>query len=139
MLLKDKHIFIVEDNLQNRVIFQIGLVRQGAIVEFERWGRNTIHQLQRMNQVDLIILDLMLADGMSGFDLYDEIRTMPKLASVPVIAVSAMDPSIAIPQVRARGFAGFIAKPIDNHEFPKQLASIIDGERVWYTGSTTLS
>jgi CheY-like chemotaxis protein len=134
LLLQDKQIFIVEDNVQNRIVFQITLIKHGASVEFERWGRDAIIRLQNASHVDLIILDLMLAEGVSGFDLCDQIRELPKFAETPIIAVSAMDPSIAIPQLQIKGFNGFIAKPIDNTLFPKQIAAIIEGEQVWYSG-----
>ncbi len=134
MILKDKRIFIVEDNLQNRVVFQMALIRQGASVDFERRGRDTLIHLQGASRIDLIILDLMLAQGVSGFDIFDEIRAVPKFDSTPIVAVSAMDPSMAIPQTRAKGFSGFIAKPIDNIQFPKQLAAIMDSVPVWYAG-----
>jgi len=132
MLLKGKHIFIIEDNVQNRIVFQVALLRHGALVDFERWGRHTIARLTRRSAVDVILLDLMLEDGISGFDLYDEIRALPGFAEVPIIAVSAMDPSTAVPRLRAKGFNGFIAKPIDGYEFPKQIARILEGERIWY-------
>lgn len=139
MLLKDKQIFIVEDNLQNRVIFQMALVRHGASVEFERWGRYVLSRMQSSSQdFNLIILDLMLADGVSGFDIFDTIRSIPKYATIPIVAVSAMDPAIAIPKVRLKGFSGFIAKPIDSYLFPKQLASIMDGEQVWHAGDRNI-
>jgi two-component system cell cycle response regulator DivK len=134
MLLNGKHIFIVEDNLQNRVIFQMSLIRHGAIVDFERWGKDALYRLQHSSHLDAIVLDLMLADGYSGFDIFDEIRAQPKFDPIPIVAVSAMDPSVAVPRVRSQGFAGFIAKPIDNRLFPQQLARIIDGEQVWYMG-----
>lgn len=138
MILKDKRIFIVEDNMQNRLIFQMALIRQGASVDFERWGRDTLYHIQNISRIDLIVLDLMLADGVSGFDIFDQIRALPKYNAVPIVAVSAMDPSIAIPKTRAQGFSGFIAKPIDNVLFPKQLASILEGEKVWSVGERTL-
>ncbi|MEO8608008.1 MAG: response regulator [Chloroflexota bacterium] len=134
MLLKGKHIFIVEDNMQNRVIFQMSFIRHGAVVDFERRGRETLARLNELAEVDLIILDLMLAEGVSGFDLYDEIRALPKFAKTPIVAVSAMDPGIAIPKTLSKGFSGFIAKPIDNHLFPKQILKIIEGEPLWYAG-----
>jgi CheY-like chemotaxis protein len=134
MLLSGKHIFVVEDNLQNRVVFQMALVRQGAFVDFERRGRDALFHLECASRVDLIVLDLMLADGVSGFNLYDEIRSNPKLADVPIIAVSAMDYAIAVPSARAKGFNGFIAKPIDSRLFPQQLARALEGEQVWFTG-----
>jgi CheY-like chemotaxis protein len=134
VILKDKRIFVVEDNPQNRVIFQVILTQYGASVTFERSGKFTVSRLQNTGEVDLIILDLMLPDHTTGFDLYDEIRTLPHLDVVPIVAVSAMDPAVAIPRVRARGFAGFIAKPIDKSLFPKQIADLIAGEPVWHTG-----
>ena len=134
MILKDKRIFIVEDNMQNRLVFQMSLIRHGASVDFERWGRDTLYHLQNLSRVDLIVLDLMLADDISGFDIFDKIRTLPKYNTVPIIAVSAMDPSIAIPKTKKQGFSGFIAKPIDGTQFPKQIASVIAGEAVWSVG-----
>jgi len=134
MILKGKRIFIVEDNPQNRVVFQITLVRQGASVDFERWGAKTIYHLQNISHIDLIILDLMLAGEISGFDIYDDIRALPAYDKLPIVAVSAMDPSVAIPQARQKGFSGFIAKPIDNRLFPQQIAQIIEGEQVWSIG-----
>jgi CheY-like chemotaxis protein len=139
MLLKDRNIFIVEDNLQNRVVFQVALTRYGALVEFDRFGKDVVHRLNYMGKIDIIILDLMLAEGVSGFDLYDEIRALPKFSVVPIISVSAMDPALAIPKMRPKGFAGFIAKPIDSYLFAKQIARIIDGEQVWYTGGNESS
>ena len=137
MILKEKRIFIVEDNMQNRLVFQMSLIRHGASVDFERWGRDTLYHLQNLSRVDLIVLDLMLADDVSGFDIFDKIRALPKYNTVPIIAVSAMDPSIAIPKTRKQGFSGFIAKPIDATQFPKQIASIIAGEAVWSVGERT--
>jgi CheY-like chemotaxis protein len=134
MLLNGKHVFIVEDNLQNRVIFQMSLMRHGAVVEFERWGKDALFRLQNSPPLDIIVLDLMLADGYSGFDIFEAIRALPKFDAVPIVAVSAMDPSVALPKTRAKGFSGFIAKPIDNRLFPQQLAQIIEGKAVWYRG-----
>lgn len=134
MLLQDKNIFVVEDNLQNRLIFQVILMRNGAQVTFERWGRDAISRLLSMTSVDLIVLDLMLGYGLSGYDVYDNIRSLPNFAHTPIVAVSASDASIAIPKTREKGFNGFIAKPIDDLLLPKQFAQIIDHEEVWYAG-----
>jgi len=138
MILKEKRIFIVEDNMQNRLVFQMSLIRHGASVDFERWGKDTLYHLQNLSRVDLIVLDLQLADGITGFDIFEKIRGLPQYDTVPIIAVSAMDPSIAIPKTKNLGFSGFIAKPIDNAQFPKQLASVIAGESVWSVGERTV-
>jgi CheY-like chemotaxis protein len=134
VLLENKRIFIVEDNIQNRIVFTMSLKLHGAQVEFDRWGQHTRTRLQAFRQVDLIILDLMLPGGISGYDIFDEIRSLPEYAAVPIVAVSASDPSLALPKTQAKGFAGFIAKPIDVDLFPKQLARVIAGQPVWHAG-----
>ncbi len=134
MLLNNKMIFIVEDNIQNRVIFQVGLVVHGAKIEFERWGKDTLERLEAVREVDLIILDLMLPGGASGYTIFEEIRALPKYQNIPIIAVSAADPTIALPKTRSMGFSGFIAKPIDDMLFPRQIADVIAGKAIWYAG-----
>ena len=138
MLLTQRRIFIAEDNMQNRVVFQMVLGKEGAFVHFERWGRGTMTQLQRVAPVDVIILDLMLASGVSGFLVFDLIRSLPDFNHIPIVAVSATEPGAGIAKTRKKGFAGFIAKPIDDELFPAQIASIIKGEQVWYAGERTL-
>ena len=134
MLLDKKQIFIAEDNLQNRIIFQLALTKHGAVISFEQWGSRAVMLLKAIRHVDAIILDLMLAGGISGFDIFDQIRAMPEFDDVPIIAVSAVDPGTGIPKARQKGFAGFIAKPIDDLLFPRQIAAIIEGEEVWHMG-----
>ncbi|MBX3061851.1 MAG: response regulator [Anaerolineae bacterium] len=134
MLLKGKRIFIVEDNLSNRVVFQMMLLVEGATIEFERWGRDAVLRLQRFSDVDLIILDLMLHNGVSGYDIFQEIRQRPEFDKIPIVAVSAADASVAIPKTQQMGFSGFIAKPINDDVFATYLAAILAGEQVWHSG-----
>jgi len=131
MNLKDKHIFIVEDDMHNRVIFQVLLNQHGAQVYFEKSGRESLYRLRQLPHVELIILDLMLAEGYSGLDIFDEIRSIPEYDQVPILAVSATDPSIGIPQTQARGFSGFISKPIEKSQFAAQIDTVLKGEQVW--------
>jgi CheY-like chemotaxis protein len=138
MLLSNKQIFIVEDNPQNRVIFQMSLIRDGALVEFERWGRDVVTRLELVPHTDLIVMDLMLSQGISGFDLFEQVRALPNFATIPIVAVSAMDFAIAAPKARAMGFSGFISKPIDNYLFPQQISAILHGEEIWYERKRSL-
>lgn len=138
MLLNNKRIFIIEDNLQNRIIFQVMLTKHGARALFEPWGNRAILQLKLLGHIDLIIMDLMLAGGISGYDIFDQIRAVPELAHIPILAVSAADPASAIAKAREKGFVGFIAKPIDDELFPKQIADVIGGERVWHAGERAI-
>ena len=64
-MLKGKQIFIVEDDTMNRVVYTMILKKEGVILEFDRFGRDTITKL-KLAKYDLIILDLMLPRGDSG-------------------------------------------------------------------------
>jgi len=133
MSLNGKKIFILEDNSMNRVVFRIALITQGANVEFDQWGRDTMEKIKNY-EPDLIILDLMLPNGASGYDVFKQIRQRPEYDNVPIVAVSASEPSIALPKTKNLGFSGFIAKPIDETLFPEQMAKVLSGEHVWYAG-----
>jgi two-component system, cell cycle response regulator DivK len=131
VILNGKFIFIVEDKPQNRLVFQMALNRHGAWVEYETSGEDILPHLMRLRRAHAIVLDLILPGNMSGYDVYDQIRALDAYKTVPIVAVTASDPSIAMPLVREKGFNSFIMKPIDINLFPQQLARIIEGEEIW--------
>jgi CheY-like chemotaxis protein len=131
MLLSGKRIFIVEDNLANRAIEQLLLEQAGAKVAFERWGTETISKLKLCMPIDIILLDLMFPNKITGYSVFNDIRACPEFQHIPIVAVSASDPSSAIPRARTHGFNGFISKPVDFDRFAKQVAEIIEGQSIW--------
>jgi CheY-like chemotaxis protein len=131
--LQGKRIFIIEDNAANMAIAKTLLERHGAIVAFERWGNTVKERLTEFATVDLIVLDLMLANGLSGYDLFTQIHAMPGFEQIPIVACSASDPSEAIPRVRNMGFVGYIAKPINYDAFAFQIENILNGDTLWIT------
>jgi CheY-like chemotaxis protein len=134
MLLNDKRIFVVEDQVDNRAIIRILLEQNGAKVAFDRWGNDTIRMLHSFSPVDIILLDLMFPNKFTGYDIFDQIRAVPKFVNIPILAVSAADPSEAIPKTKRKGFAGFIAKPIDYDLFAQQIFQVLNQESVWHIG-----
>lgn len=132
MLLTGRRIFYVDDNTNNRVITQTILEHEDASVKCHTWGGgDMLDRMQQFGPIDAILLDLHLPKNLTGYDVFDTIRAVPELAHVPIVAVSALDPAVEIPKARAKGFAGFISKPIHLVHFPQQIASIIAGEHVW--------
>lgn len=132
MMLQGKSIFYIEDDIKNRLIVQVILEREGARVNFENWGRETVvERLRYALPVDLILLDLMFPRNISGYDVFDLIRADQTLAHVPIVALSAADPGVEVPKARARGFAGFISKPVNLHTFAEQIVQILEGRPAW--------
>jgi two-component system cell cycle response regulator DivK len=77
---------------------------------------------------------LMFPRNVSGYDIFEVIHNDPRFAHLPVVAVSASDPSIEVPRTRAKGFAGFISKPITLQQFPDQIAAVLNHESIWHIG-----
>jgi len=132
--LAGKRIFITEDDSMNRVVYTMVLKVSGAVIEFDRTGRDTLSRLKDFHP-DLIILDLMLR-GDSGFILFEDIRRMGGFDKVPIVAISASDPSLAMQKCRNIGFNGFISKPIEEELLVDQLVHLIEGGEVWYSGGS---
>ncbi len=130
--LKNRRIFIVDDNVTNLAVFGASLRRSGARVFQDAWTVGTVRQVLQFLPIDVILLDLMLRNQTSGYDMFDELTKYPELAGVPIIAVSAADPGTEIPKAKAKGFAGYIGKPIRPRLFPEQIAACINGKHIWY-------
>jgi len=131
MQLEGKRIFLVEDNIGNQTITKTLLQAHGAIVATHLNGHKVLVSLKDFCPVDLIILDLMLPDGVTGYDILSRIRDDERFHQIPIIAMSVLDRSVAVPQAKRRGFSGFISKPIKFQDFPNQIAQIISGEPIW--------
>lgn len=131
--LRGKRIFIVEDNTLNRVVYTMVLQVSGAFLQFDVWGRDTLQRLKGFN-ADLIILDLMLGKDTDGFEIFEKIRKVAEYDTVPVVAISASDPSTSLPKCQKMGFSGYIAKPIEEQILISQVLRLMDGEQVWYLG-----
>ena len=132
-VLQNKRILIVEDNVTNMAVYNALLRHSGAIVIQDFMNANMVNVLTRHLPIDVILMDLMLRFGISGYSLVERIKAVPLLADIPVIAVSASDPELEIPKAKACGFAGFIGKPIDPTLFPFQIADCMTGKPVWHS------
>ncbi|MDJ0754956.1 MAG: response regulator [Ardenticatenaceae bacterium] len=131
MLLKDKRVFVVEDDPSNLAVISSILKNNGAYISYDQWGDTTLDKLRDMTRVDIILLDLMLPGGGSGYDVFEAIRVVPELADIPIVVVTASDPDIEMSKARDKGLNGYISKPLNRLQFPKQIAAVLNGEEVW--------
>lgn len=136
MLLQNKRIFIVEDDAGNLAVASVYLRDQGAVISYDRWGLQTPQVILKHMPIDVILMDLMFPNNISGFDIFDQIARIEQLAHIPVVAVSASDPDSAMPMALAKGFSGFISKPI-SPRISKHIANVIAGKKVWAAEDVT--
>jgi signal transduction histidine kinase/CheY-like chemotaxis protein len=81
-------------------------------------------RLVRDTRPALVLIDIDLPD-MSGLRLLDEVRALPGLAALPVLAVSAAVMPADVERGLAAGFDRYIAKPIEVKDFLVALASFL--------------
>ena len=104
-------ILLVDDNSVNLLVGAAMLKSLGLQVGLAASGEEALAMV-KLNNYQLVLLDLMMP-GMSGYDTLRAIRGLGgKVASVPVVALTAQADSNSKEQALACGFDGYATKPI---------------------------
>ena len=106
-----KRLLLVEDSEDNRFMLR-RLLEMGGYQVVEAVNGPEAVRIAEQGRPHLILMDLSLPiiDGLAATR---KIRQMPKLANVPIIAVSAHDRADFHTQALEAGCDGYITKPID--------------------------
>jgi putative two-component system response regulator len=79
----------------------------------------------RKARVDLILLDIEMPGGMSGFDLLEKLRESPELAEVPVIFVTSNTSRDFILKATSYHAQDYIKKPIRPDVLEKKVHDVL--------------
>ena len=113
-------ILYVEDNFENRVLVRRVLMAEGYRVLEADSARQALSVLG--TQVpDLILMDINMP-GIDGYALTTQIKTIPHMANVPVIAVTANVMKGDRERTLEAGCDGYIQKPVDVDDLPRQIS-----------------
>jgi CheY-like chemotaxis protein len=105
-------VLIVDDDIRN--IFSLTSVLESHDVEVlhaER-GKDGILILEQTPGVDVALIDIMMPD-MDGYETMQQIRRLPELADLPLIAVTAKAMKGDRQKCLDAGASDYIAKPVD--------------------------
>jgi two-component system chemotaxis sensor kinase CheA len=72
-------------------------------------GEDALALIKHGRRFDVILTDIEMP-GMNGFDLAQEVRGDPRMADVPVIALSSVISPEAVERGRQVGFYDYVAK-----------------------------
>lgn len=120
-------ILIVDDNRDDIEITKIVLEEIGRKekVEAATDGKEALRRLKtEKNPPVLILLDLKM-QGMTGFDVLQEIRTDDRLKPIPVVIVSSSSMESDRQEAYERGANGYLYKDVDIERFGVSLKAII--------------
>lgn len=107
-----KEILIVEDNELNMEITQIVLRKAGLVVDTAENGREAVAKAQA-KRYDMILMDIQMP-VMNGYEATRAIRQLAdkRLASVPIIAMTANAFQEDKAKALSEGMDGHVAKPL---------------------------
>jgi CheY-like chemotaxis protein len=103
-------ILIIDDSAETRLLLCLRLKAQGYRTVFAADALEAITKA-RQAQPDAILLDLGLP-GSNGFLVLERLKATSTLAPIPVIIVSAEEPSVAQAKAFAIGAAAYLQKPV---------------------------
>ena len=113
-------VLVVEDEESYIEALNVGLRREGFIVEVARTGPEALERFEATSP-DLILLDVMLP-GISGVDICREIRTR---SSVPIIMVTAKSSEIDTVVGLEVGADDYVTKPYRLRELVARIRAVL--------------
>lgn len=107
-------VLVVEDNLINQKILVAFLRKRGYQVDVACDGAEAV-QLLAEKRYSLVLMDLQMP-VLDGFEATRLIRSLPQIADVPIVAVSAHALNGEPRRCLEAGMNGYLAKPVEPAE-----------------------
>ena len=120
----DETILIVEDSLLNRKLVETVLRPHGYHLLLAVDGEEAV-EIATCERPDLILMDMQLPK-VSGYDATRTLKSQPKTAHIPIVALTAHAMADERERALAVGCDGYITKPIDTRAFPGQVRQYLD-------------
>jgi CheY-like chemotaxis protein len=118
-----KKILLVDDNHDMLDLLEVFLYENFEITSV----LNGFEGLKTAEEIlpDLIITDIMMP-VMDGIKFLNSLRKKPKIAAVPVIAVTSFAKKLNIKSLLNMGFNGVVSKPFSREEILTVISGIIN-------------
>jgi signal transduction histidine kinase/DNA-binding response OmpR family regulator/HAMP domain-containing protein len=114
-VLAGKKVLIVDDDMRN--IFALSTVLEEhdmRIVSADN-GRDAIRILQEQSDVDIVLMDIMMPE-MDGMETMREVRKVPRLKHLPIVAVTAKAMKGDREKCIEAGAWDYLSKPVDTEQ-----------------------
>ena len=118
-----KKVLVIDDEPEMLDLVKYTLEKGGFEVSTCETGRHALDEIARVKP-DLLVLDVMLP-GIDGYSLQLKISQDPALKDMPIIVLTALEPSKTLfqefPQV-----VGFMTKPFKTEELLKTVQTAVE-------------
>ncbi|MDR2238592.1 MAG: response regulator [Chryseobacterium sp.] len=122
-VLSGKKVLITDDDVRNIFSLTKALEKYKVEVIVAMDGKHALQQISQHPDIDVILMDMMMPE-MDGYETIRQIRQMPSLARLPIIAITAKSMIGEREKCITAGASDYISKPVDID----QLLSLL---RVW--------
>ena len=114
-------VLILEDDENLATVVTDFLETQGFLVKRLTGGKRIMKEIADF-QPDVILLDVLLNDSMTGFEIAEEIRLH---YSIPIIFTTGIEPSIGISKAFDISYTDYVRKPYGTTEIVKRIERIL--------------
>jgi len=121
---RHNRILLVEDNASNRELAKMVLAGNGYEVDVAFDGDEGLRKATS-RVYDLVLMDIELP-GMDGLTVTRMLRSDPKTASTPIVALTANAMKGSEQEALAAGCSGYISKPIEVASFVQRISGFIE-------------
>jgi CheY-like chemotaxis protein len=121
--LAGKKVLIVDDDMRNIFALSTVLEEHDMVIVSADNGRDAIKVLHEEEDVDIVLMDIMMPE-MDGMETMREIRKVPRLKNLPIVAVTAKAMKGDREKCIEAGAWDYLSKPVD----PEQMLAVL---RAW--------
>jgi adenylate cyclase len=121
-------VLVVDDNEMNRDMLCSLLEADGhktAVAENGRFGLELI----KANPYDLVLLDVMMPE-MNGYQVLEQMKSIPSLRDIPVIVLSALDEIGSVVRCIELGAEDYLPKPFDPVLLRARIGACLEKKRL---------
>ena len=116
-------ILVAEDNAVNRELLRELLEARGYSVSEACDGQEALHMIEQ-SLPELLLLDIGMP-VLDGFAVIRKIRENPRLAPLPVVAVTAYAMRGDREKILSSGFDGYLSKPLNPSSLTQELDRLL--------------
>jgi CheY-like chemotaxis protein len=116
-------VLIAEDNAVNRELLRELLEARGYAVDEACDGQAALQMIE-LTRPDILLLDIGMP-VLDGFAVVRRIRENPRLATLPVLAVTAYAMQGDREKVLNSGFDGYLSKPVNSTVLAEELDRLL--------------
>jgi len=114
-LLAGKKVLIVDDDIRNIFALAAVLEEHNMVITSAESGLAAIEMLKEQDDIEVVLMDIMMPE-MDGMETIREIRKLPNMSDVPIVAVTAKAMKGDREKCIEAGAWDYLAKPVDTEQ-----------------------